>query len=427
MKPRNRYERQVAASNVKLTTIPDKAVSWAVRNLIDHPAFRTSGHKCTCGDCGKPFDYKGKGKFVRCPHCGSRLKVTDTMKRKEKASIYFSVLQTVDGLQVLRTFRLNATFQKGKAIRIEHDEVFRLWLNAQGKFAVTSRMKTTGYYLDSFSWSSDIELREFTDVHWQLANNYLYPHYSAIPELRRNGLKGKLPDCHPARLMNLLLTYTRIETMMKAGNHKAVIYYASNLSALDLCWNAYKIAKRNGYEPENYQLWSDTIRLLDKLGKDICSTKYICPDNLKAVHDHWLNKVNEIERRRINREQLQQARKHEAEFYEQKSCFFDIVIKDNDLEITVLKSLEEYQEEGDELHHCVFRCEYYAKTDSIILSAHDHKGNRIESVEFSLSEGRVIQSRGVCNSNTEYHDRIIELVNANAHLFLEAKKNSIIA
>lgn len=424
MKPRNRYERLVAASNVKLAAIPHKAVDWAIKNLIDHTVFRTSGHKCTCGDCGKPFDYKGKGKYVCCPNCGGRLKVTDTLKRKLETAVYFSVLQVVDGLQVQRTFLLKVTFQKGKAIRTEHDEVFRLWLNAKGKFAVTARMRTTGYYLDSFSWSSDIELRQFTEVHWTLANREIYPHYSTIPELRRNGLKGRLPECHPAQLMKSLLTDHRIETMMKAGKYKAVEYYAGNQSALNLCWNSYKIAARHGYEPESYEMWSDTIRLLDKLGKDIRSTKYICPDNLKAAHDHWLKKVNEAEEKRRNKEQMQRAKRSEADFYEQKSCFFGIVIKDNDLEITVLKSLEAYQAEGEHLHHCLFQCEYYAKTDSVILSAHDHQGHRIETVEFSLTKGKVVQSRGACNSNTEYHDRIIELVNDNAHLFMEAKNTA---
>lgn len=119
---------------------------------------------------------------------------------------------------------------------------------------------------------------------------------------------------------------------------------------------------------------------------------------------------------------MQRAKKRGAESYEKKSCFFDIVIKDDDLEITVLNSLEAYQAEGNELHHCVFQCEYYSKTDSVILSAHDHNGNRIETVEFSLTMGKVVQSRGVCNSNAKYHDRIIELVNSNAHLFIEAKK-----
>ena len=83
--------------------------------------------------------------------------------------------------------------------------------------------------------------------------------------------------------------------------------------------------------------------------------------------------------------------------------------------------MEAYREEGEKLHHCVFQCAYYAKKDTLILSAHDRQGNPIETVELSLTQGKVVQSRGVCNSNTEYHDRIIELVNANAHLFLEAR------
>ena len=75
---------------------------------------------------------------------------------------------------------------------------------------------------------------------------------------------------------------------------------------------------------------------------------------------------------------------------------------------------------GEKLHHCVFRCEYYAKPDSIILSAHDLSGTRIETVEFSIKQGEVVQSRGMYNSDTEYHDRIVGLVNANAYRFLEA-------
>ena len=109
------------------------------------------------------------------------------------------------------------------------------------------------------------------------------------------------------------------------------------------------------------------------------------------------------------------AKAQEADFYKNKSCFFGIVICDNDIEISVLDSLEAYQAEGKKMKHCVFKCEYYAKSDSIILSAHDRQGNR---------QGKVIQSRGVCNSNTEYHDRIVKLVNDNAHRFLEARASA---
>lgn len=92
--------------------------------------------------------------------------------------------------------------------------------------------------------------------------------------------------------------------------------------------------------------------------------------------------------------------------------------------ISVLDTLEAFQAEGNALHHCVFQCEYYAKADSLILSAHDKEGNRIETIEFSLTEGKVIQSRGLCNTNTPHHDRIVRLVNAHAHQILAAKQTA---
>ncbi len=74
----------------------------------------------------------------------------------------------------------------------------------------------------------------------------------------------------------------------------------------------------------------------------------------------------------------------EEEFIKNKSCFFGIVIKDKDIEISVLDTIEAYQAEGEAMHHCVFKCEYYARENSVILSAHDKDGNRIETIEFSF-------------------------------------------
>ena len=36
MKPRNKFEKLVAASNKELTAIGSKAVEWAVRNVVKH-------------------------------------------------------------------------------------------------------------------------------------------------------------------------------------------------------------------------------------------------------------------------------------------------------------------------------------------------------------------------------------------------------
>ena len=101
MKARTKIEKQVAASNEKLTVLSPKVITWAVRKVAGHVCFRTSAHKCTCGDCSRQFDYEGKGKSVCCPYCGTRLQIKDTLKRTIKEAYYFSSLEVIVHLQVI--------------------------------------------------------------------------------------------------------------------------------------------------------------------------------------------------------------------------------------------------------------------------------------------------------------------------------------
>jgi len=296
MKPRNRFEKAVAASNVKLTALSPKPVEWAVRNVIVHIAFRTSGHNCTCGDCGAKFDHKGKGKTVCCPHCGHRLQVSDTLKRKEIQSAYFSSLEVVDGLQMQRVFLLRAVCRKGMKLETSCMEVCRLWLNTKGRMTVTSRARTLGWYVDSFNWCTGIDLKLLSEVHWVISDTYVYPRYKVLPELRRNGMKGRLPDdCHPARLMKALLTDSRIETMMKSKDLQAVAYFVSRPLDLDTCWQSYKVAARHHYRPSDYGLWCDTVRLLEQCGKiGVCCYIKRAEESVRYTHSvvfilHWIS------------------------------------------------------------------------------------------------------------------------------------------
>jgi hypothetical protein len=85
------------------------------------------------------------------------------------------------------------------------------------------------------------------------------------------------------------------------------------------------------------------------------------------------------------------------------------------VQVRVLESVEEVIQEGDALHHCVFTNDYHLKTDSLILSARIEE-QRLETIELSLSKLQVLQSRGLCNENTKYHNRIIKLVKKNMPL-----------
>ena len=81
----------------------------------------------------------------------------------------------------------------------------------------------------------------------------------------------------------------------------------------------------------------------------------------------------------------------------------------------MLESVQEHLEEGVSMHHCVVSNAYYLKENTLIPSA-TIEGKRIETIGVSLQTLEVVQSRRVCNKNTEYHEQMVNLVNANRGL-----------
>ncbi len=114
--------------------------------------------------------------------------------------------------------------------------------------------------------------------------------------------------------------------------------------------------------------------------------------------------------------------KREADFIRLKSKFFDLAISDGTIDIVVLDSIKAFKEEGETMHHCVFSNSYYDRPNSLVMSARI-EGKRIETIELSFTDMKILQSRAVCNGTSEYHDRIINLLNSNLHQI--ARRNTI--
>jgi hypothetical protein len=168
----------------------------------------------------------------------------------------------------------------------------------------------------------------------------------------------------------------------------------------------------NGYTVEDASIWRDYIDLLRFFGKDLHNAKYVCPTDLTAEHDKQVQKKKDWQERESKERARKKALEDEQCFKELKSKFFGIQFTDGLIEVRTLESVEEVMQEGDIMHHCVFANEYHLKPDSLLLSA-CVDGKKTETIELSLSQMKVLQSRGVCNKNTEYHDRIIRLVKKN--------------
>lgn len=343
------------------------------------------------------------------------LEIKDTLQRTYRGRTYFSVLTTRDGLQVQRVFLLTADFHKGRNADCKSIETVRYWMDENGKKEVTALRRTIGYYVDSFVMDGCLELRNDNDVYRKIADCAVYPYYPAIPKLRRNGLKGTLADIEPTRLMEALLTDSRAETLFKAGRKADLNFFLQHKRDFDLYWNTYRIVLRNNYHISDISLWVDYIRSLEICGKDIHNAHYVCPADLKAEHDRYQERVRTIQEREKRELQRKKAMENEKRFREMKGKFFGLSFTDGLVVISVLESVDEYYQEGNAMHHCVGQSEYYLKPQSLVFTA--RIGNkRIETVELSLETFKVLQSRGLCNKNSEYHDRIIRLIQDNARL-----------
>ena len=415
MKPRNKFEKAVLAQSRQLRTIPRKVSDWAFRECIEHYAYRLPKGRTTCMDCGHSWLMPEQTEKCICPECKAKLKVRLTYERKLKQKQYFTLLTTSGEYQVLRMFLLIVEMEKGCKTKPYILEIGHYWWNSQGRKAVIAIQRVMGHYIDTFSFATPLAIRNDNMAYNHIAHAPIYPQSKAIADLHRNGFDGDFHDIVPTKLIPALLTDPKAETLMKAGQYPMLRHYLNRSFDMERYWASVKICIRNGYTISDGSMWCDTIDLLRHFSKDTNSPKYVCPTDLKAEHDKLMEKRNRQREREQLKERRQEATKHEKEYRKLKSKFFGIAFTDGTLNIRVLESVAEFAEEGTIMHHCVWSNSYYLKKNSLILSA-TIDGVRIETVEVSLKTFQVVQSRGVCNSNTEYHDRIIHLVDSNMNL-----------
>jgi len=417
MKPKNKFQQQVFELSKTLAPITKVQKKWAFQNCFEHIGRRTTKGVITCSECG--HTWQGCGELIdnllgaECPACSTKLKVTTTRKSVFKQTEYFCIVTTCNDFQVLRFFYLTACFKTGQKAQYSINEVVQRWIAPNGKYATIAKIKLAVCYFDIWNFNSALEIRPEKDYH-SIIPTCIYPRQRLIPELKRGGYKGECYNINLFDLFSTLLSDSRAETLLKTGQTKVLKFYAGSnyFHKINDYWASIKICIRNGYHIKDVSVWRDYIDLLRFFGKDLHNAKYVCPADLTAEHDRYVQKKREWQERERKEQKKQKALEDETKFQEMKSRFFGIQFSDGIIQIRVLESAEEIMQEGDIMHHCVFTNEYHLKPDSLILSACVN-GQKVETIEFSLSKMQVVQSRGICNKNTEYHDRIIELVKKN--------------
>lgn len=417
MKPRTKKQKEVAELSSKLPSLSEAAKKWAIAKVVEHYARRTS-KLTTCFDCGCQFDEGGlivDNKTI-CPRCGRRLSILYGRYKKRTSDRYFNIITTIKGFQVVRIFEIIASYRIYEQPSYFFKEVVQNWIEASG---VVTRMAANINMQGYFALSSDLSIKPNYNIMYE-TYGINYPIKRTLPVIKRNGYNGHLYNIDPTSFFVNILINPHAETLLKAGQYDLLNSYCYGhypKGRIDNVWSVIKICIRNNYKVEETGLYIDHLELLDEVGLDLHNAKYVCPDDIEEIHMQMIDKrqKKDEERRRIDEENsLIEKAKSDKECDEsykiKKGNFLDMMFHKGKLEIEPLKSVSDFYEEGKAMHHCVYQCGYYKKDDSLILSAR-LEGKRVETVEVNLEKMEIVQSRGVCNKSSEYHDEIINLVN----------------
>lgn len=429
------FEKKVEESVQLLSPLSNSEMDQAFNKLSPHTlkVDRYGNHFCC--DCG--HDWKGSkdAKTAICPHCGRKLTRDWSKKRLANPTCYFAKVTVCNGLQVMRMFYYSLFLGKGRKPIESCKEVYQQWFDPKNNLtAVYSLARLSlGYYIDSWNWSSNFAIRKIGPQHL-LSPLFLVGKTKLLPIYKKYGLKGGFHGISPRYVLSELICNSELEKLWKMKQFDYISYCIinSNHCYFTKHWRSLMITHRHKYHIKDMSMWIDLLGFLAELKLDCYNPKFICPENLKKTHDHFMILAQKkMEKERIQREKREAEERmlrdlrDEKLFYATKTKFFNLIFEDKELVITPLKSLEEFREEGETQKICVFSSRYYARQDSLILHA-KIEDKIIATIELNLNTMEVVQCRGKCNSEPEHKQRIENLIYKNIGKIAKCSKAAVV-
>ena len=361
----------------------------------------------------------------------------------------FNTEQVINGMLLTKCYKVHR-YGKGSAMTF-----FNLCLiRAERHDGSAWAARPTGIgCIDSFSYDGDLSIKL---EHW-----WYKEYIKGLDTLKSYGDADKYSVAYHKDHNTYYFHDSRIETLTKSGNaHDKELLdelIADRKALSDHVWAAYKVAKRNGYGFQcDMWRWIAYVNKLRTNGKDYRNPVFVCPQDFgkawnkivdiddkrrqtlfdkrmekirleeerrRMEHEQWLidhaDEIAEQRRRmeieRIRRERNERRRDERAKknYAKNHAKWLGIVIVGDNIVIRPLQSIEEFEEEGKAMHHCVYACGYYKKKDTLILSAKDNNGKRLATIEYDTKRGEIVQCRAACNQVPERYDEICELVRDN--------------
>lgn len=408
MKPRTKLEFEVTELSKQLPKCNIEIRNLAFEN-ISRFAFHTS-KTYWCSLCGEADFLKTlEANNFKCCSCNEELTLKSTNNRKYSESFYLGIADFICGFQVIRHYSIDVYYRKHCSAEIVIDENIQHFIKDRKTTIISKRLGGSNY---PKCGNMDIKKPSYWNRHAYYPTIFKYHQISKFSEyLTKRGVSYKMLNTKFDEILNVI-SYSSAETLLKAERFDLFEYAQYNISIVNRFWGSIKIALKNNYYPCNVGIWFDHLDLLRGFDKDVKSPKYIFPKNLAVEHQKLITKRRKFDQLKADEIKRKKAIEDQKKFIEQKSKFFGLKFEADNISVKVLESVEEFIQQGDIFKHCVFTNNYHTKEDSLILGAY-YNDTPVETVEVSLKEMKVIQSRGLQNKASDFNCQIVDLVNRN--------------
>lgn len=414
MKPKTKLQTEVLRCSRSLNVIDAKIQSFAKDSCIENKGFATK-NRVICLCCGNRFSTELVSRNrANCPHCGKRLSITKSACRKYSQHIFIGYAQIYGDFQVVRYFEVYSHHSEGSMQRVWCHEVLQQWFDENNKLTIVAKQHNFNAYVDS--WGGDLEIRverygyySYQGTKYDCVPDFWHPSSSFMKKYSIYGINDKLKHLSFKQAISYIPDNAFAETLLKCKRYDLLSYLHSHGRPGEKLWTAIKICIRNNYKIKDVSIWVDYVNLLIHFDKDIHNAFYVCPKNLNQEHDRLVKKKRELDRRQAEERKRNKIAEYEKQFLKLKAHLLGIIFIEDEITIKTLDSVQEYMEEGDVLHHCIYESEYFSKPNSLCLSARVN-GQPVETIEIDLKKKKVVQCRGKFNSPSQYHDRVLRAV-----------------
>ena len=447
MKPRTKEEIKVMGWSAKLPPITEAQKNWSIKAEIGHYAYVLKKELC-CFTCGHRWPNNENvnidNRSCICPSCGNKLTMPTrdyysyVGGKQQKIKVqdrswsrfvdgYTTIATTFNGYQVFRHLYVSCNMRRHEAREVTIREVIQDWISPKGKHTIVAQAFFAGMFGSAYSWYwSGMEIRK---SHYKYdCNGDVYPRQRYIPEFKH--FRDIEANMSLSKKMLVLSDY-RIESMYRTGYSRLAGHFINgnitiNDKKLKDYWPAIKICQRNNYPlDKRTYLWMDYVKELLEDGKDIHNAHYVCPVDLKAAHQVYINRRQRAIEHQAEMELLERIDEYNESYYKHVERFKDIIIKKDDLVITPLPDVYAFYVEGKALHHCVFTNKYFNNRHDLILSARIGD-THLETIQVNLDNVEIQQCHGLCNEDSEYHQLIVETVKNHLSIIRNANKNRLL-